>query len=67
VQDGGGLILVGGKIVPIPPRSPLRDIMLALSMETPASGMSAESALVVRRTMFELIEGIARRERERLR
>jgi hypothetical protein len=57
---------VGGKIVPIPPRSPLRDIMLALSMETQASAMSEDSALVVRRTMFELVAAIAQCERRQL-
>jgi len=65
IQDGGGLIFVGGKIVRVPPRSPLLDILLALAVNDLGATMSEDMGRIVRRAALGLVAGIAEREARR--
>lgn len=44
VEDGGGLIIVGGKIIRIPPRSPVIQVLEALATLDTVAGVNAEQA-----------------------
>jgi len=44
LEDGGGIVRVGGRIIKIPPRPLIRDILAALVVEDVAQGMSPAAA-----------------------
>ncbi|GGH17828.1 hypothetical protein GCM10007036_19570 [Alsobacter metallidurans] len=48
-EDGGGLVIVGGKIVRVPPRSPVLGVLEAVSVIEGASAFSSGNADLVRR------------------
>ena len=59
VQDGGGLILVGGHLVPIPPRGPIFELSQALIALDAAGKMQGPVGARLTRSVFDAIGSIA--------
>jgi hypothetical protein len=69
IDDGGGVVRIGKRFVPIPPRPLVRDILAALVIDGLAQSMSkqsAGSAREIRRTALQQIVEIAGRELRQL-
>jgi hypothetical protein len=66
IQDGGGVVRVGGRLVRIPPRQPAKDILAGLAIDEIAQGMSADAGREIRRTTFQQIATVVGRALKRL-
>ncbi|HXT21715.1 MAG TPA: hypothetical protein VN923_13265, partial [Thermoanaerobaculia bacterium] len=66
LEDGGGVVRVGGRIIHIPPHEPARDVFAALATAETAAAMEPEAAREVRRTVLQQLVRIARLALERL-
>jgi hypothetical protein len=60
VQGGGGLIWVGGKLVPLPPRGPAYNIINALAALDSVKEIDHASSLEVQRSLYASIEAMAK-------
>ena len=61
IQDGGGVIRVGGRLVKIPPRQPASDLLAGLAIDQIAQTMSPESAREIRRTTLQQMSSVIAR------
>ena len=69
LEDGGGLVRLGNKIIKIPPRPVTRDVFVALVAGDIAQSMSESSAVnsrAILRTTLQQIASLALREVDRL-
>ena len=69
LEDGGGLVRLGKKIIKLPPRPLIRDLLVALLAEDMAHSMSEGSEVssrAIRRTALQQIAQIALREADSL-
>ncbi len=69
IEDGGGLIRLGKRLIKLPPRPLTRDLLAALVIYDVAQSMSDDSqanARVIRRTALQQMAEIALRELERV-
>jgi hypothetical protein len=57
--DGGGIIRVGGRIIRIPPRAPVRDILGALAIEDIARSMSDAAGHGIRLAAMNVVRSVA--------
>ncbi len=64
IQDGGGVVQIGKRLVKVPPRPWIRDLLAALAIEEIAGSMSEESGRAMRQASLEQMERIVRRELE---
>lgn len=61
LEDGGGVVRVGGRLVRIPPRQPAADVLAGLAIAEITESMSPEASREIRRTtMQQLAAAIAR-------
>jgi len=67
IQDGGGLIRIGGRIIKLPPNPPVQDLLSVLLIDRLAGLMSDEDSRAIRQTAREWIELILKKERHALR
>jgi hypothetical protein len=59
--DGGGIIIVGGKIIKVPPRSPVLGLLSRLAMASQAEeGLGEEAKRTVTGAVFKEIEQLAK-------
>lgn len=66
LQDGGGIIRVGGRLHYVPPRSPLRDLLIITVLDELARSMSAERSVPVRRALMEQLRQLADEQLQQL-
>jgi hypothetical protein len=72
IQDGGGVIRLGKRLIKVPPRPVIREILAALAIEDLARDMSEgsergeASARAIRRTALEQVARLALRELDQL-
>lgn len=66
LQDGGGIIRVDGHLHHVPPRSPLRDLLIMAVLDDLAGSMSAERGVPVRRALMEQIRQLAEEQLQQL-
>jgi hypothetical protein len=59
IQDGGGIIRVGGHLHPVPPSPPIRDLFVMTVMDDLAHSMSPDRTRAIRRTLMQQIMQIA--------
>jgi hypothetical protein len=59
IQDGGGLEIVGGKVVPVPPRGPELEILLAVVAYRAASLISGRAGTQLQKAALQSIVQIA--------
>ncbi len=64
IQDGGGVVRIGKRLVKVPPRPWIRDLLAALVIEDIAGSMSETSGRAIRQASLEQMERIVRQERE---
>ena len=55
IQEGGGVVRVGGRLVRIQPGRPATDVLSGLAIDQIAQGMSPESGREIRRTTLQQI------------
>ena len=67
IQDGGGLIIVGGKPIPIPPHGPAYDILNALAALDAVKAIGHRSSFEIQRSLLASIEAIAKDAAKNLR
>ncbi|WP_427135251.1 hypothetical protein [Pseudarthrobacter sp. S9] len=62
--DGGGIIIVGGKVIKVPPRSPVIGMLARLAMVSQAEETLGDQArTVVTGAVFKEIEQLAKKAR----
>lgn len=66
IQDGGGIVRIGGRLHRVPPTPPIRDLLVSVVLHDVAGAMSSPHSQAVRRTVLEGIVHIAQEELQRL-
>jgi hypothetical protein len=66
IQDGGGVVRVGGRLVKIPPHQPAVDVLAGLAIDQIAQSMSPESAREIRRTTLQQMRNVIVRALEEI-
>jgi hypothetical protein len=66
VQDGGGIVRIGGRLTRIRPRGPSVDLLAAMAILETARTMSPESAREIEKTTLEQMAHIIRRAIEEI-
>ena len=56
IQDGGGVVRIGNRLVKVPPRPWIRDLLAALAIEDIAGSMSEVSGRAIRQASLEQME-----------
>jgi hypothetical protein len=65
-SDGGGWIIVGGKLIKIPPREPLLDVLHAIAAYDSVQNIGSISAIRFQKSMLSTISGIANKANKQL-
>ncbi len=66
IQDGGGVEIVGGHIIRVPPRGPEFDILLGIAIHRIATLMSGPEGVALQRAAMTAVAQIAKAEIGRL-
>jgi hypothetical protein len=66
IQDGGGIVRIGGRLTRIRPRGPSVDLLAAMAILETARTMSPESAREIERTTLEQMARVIRRAIEEI-
>lgn len=61
IQDGGGVVRMGGRLVKIPPHQPALDLLAGLAIDQIAQAMSPDSAREIRRTTLRQMRDVITR------
>src|SRR5260370_30037816 len=66
IQDGGGVEIVGGHVIPIPPRGPELDILFGVACHRIATLVTSREGIALQRAAMHMVAQVAIQEIQRL-